>query len=222
MKLKTGVIWDAILNHPFVTGIGEGTLALDKYEFYLKQDYLYLIDFSRVFALTAAKARRLNNMAYFAKLLDLTLNTEMELHRSTCAGFGILKEELESTRPALVTLAYTSFLVKTCYEETLPGILAALLPCALGYVDIALFLREKGLPQVSHYRDWIETYASKEFVDYAHWLKRELDVFADEAPNYQKEHWSRLYLQSARFELLFFDMSWRKEMWPGVVPAIQK
>jgi thiaminase/transcriptional activator TenA len=218
MKKKAETVWQAILVHPFVQGIGDGSLARDKYEYYLKQDYLYLIDFSRVFALASVKARKLDDMGYFAKLLDLTLNTEMDLHRRTCAEFGISAEELENTEPAMVTLAYTSFLVKTCYEEPLTGIIAVLLPCAWGYVDIAQHLKLQGLPEVSHYRDWIETYASEEFAEWAKWLRAKMDGFAQEASDHEKEHWSYLYLQSARFELLFFEMAYNKESWLKMVP----
>ncbi|MFQ5752888.1 MAG: thiaminase II [bacterium] len=218
MQKKAEPVWQAILRHPFVTGIGKGTLARDRFAFYLKQDYLYLIDFSRIIALASAKAQKLADMGYFAKLLDMTLNTEMDLHRRTCAQFRITAEELENTQPALVTLAYTSFLVKSCYEELLPGIIAVLLPCAWGYADIALQLQAKGVPETPHYRDWIETYASAEFVGWAHWLKEKMDNFAIGASNDDKEHWYHLYLQSTRFELLFFEMGFKQEVWPDIVP----
>lgn len=213
-------VWRAILQHPFVAGIGDGQLANDKYQYYLKQDYVYLIDFSRVFALASAKAHQLEEMGYFAKLLDLTLNTEMDLHRRICAGFGITAKELEETEPALVTLAYTSFLVKTCYEEPLAGIIAVLLPCAWGYAFIGQSLKVKGLPQPPHYRDWIETYASEEFGNWANWLKTKMDQYAAGATTQQKAHWQNLYEMSARFELLFFEMGWQKEGWPKLVPIL--
>ncbi len=218
MQQKSKPVWQAILQHPFVKGIGDGTLSQDRYEFYLKQDYIYLIDFSRVFALASAKARQLDDMGYFAKLLDLTLNAEMDLHRRTCAEFNISSQELENTEPALVTLAYTSFLVKTCYEEPLTGIIAVLLPCARVYADIALHLKAKILPDAPPYRDWIETYASEEFVGWANWLNNKMDDFAKDAANSDKEHWFNLYLKSARFELMFFEMGWQKEVWPQKIP----
>lgn len=218
LEKSCDALWDAILHHPFVAGIGDGSLTRDKYEYYLKQDYVYLIDFSRVFALAAAKARHLDEMSYFAKLLDLTLNTEMDLHRRICAGFGITAKELEETEPALVTLAYTSFLAKTCYEEPLTGIIAVLLPCAWGYAFIGQSLKAKGLPQPQHYRDWIETYASEEFGNWANWLKTKMDQYAAGATTQQKVHWQNLYEMSARFELLFFEMGWQKENWPKLVP----
>jgi thiaminase/transcriptional activator TenA len=214
IRARTDSIWVAIFRHPFVQGIGQGKLERDKYEFYLKQDYLYLIEFSRVFALATAKARHLSDMGYFATLLNATLNLEMDLHRRTCADFGINEDDLEKTEAALTTLSYTNLLVKTCYEETLPGILAVLLPCAAGYVEIGQRLKQRGLPDHKQYRDWIETYASKEFADFAEWLKNRLDQFAESAPEEDKNRWFQLYLNSSRSEYLFFDMSWKMDMLP--------
>lgn len=214
IRTKTNSIWTAIFEHPFVRGIGEGTLDRDKFEFYLKQDYIYLIDFSRVFALASAKARNLSDMGYFATLLNATLNMEMDLHRRTCADFGISAEELEKTEPAMTTISYTNFLVKTCYEETLPGILSVLLPCAAGYVEIGQKLKKDGLPDQKHYRDWIETYSSVEFSEFVDWLKSRLDQLTDSASAGDKAHWFQLYLNSSRFEYLFFDMSWNMDSWP--------
>lgn len=213
IRTKTNSIWTAVFEHPFVRGIGKGTLGRDKFEFYLKQDYIYLIEFSRVFALASAKARQLSDMGYFATLLNATLNMEMDLHRRTCADFGISAEELEKTEPAMTTISYTNFLVKTCYEETMPGILSVLLPCAAGYVEIGQKLQKEGFPDTKHFRDWIETYSSNEFAEFVEWLKSRLDQLTDSASAGDKEHWFQLYLTSSRFEYLFFDMSWNMELW---------
>lgn len=214
IRTKSNPIWKAIFNHPFVQGIGKGTLDRDKYEFYLKQDYIYLIDFSRVFALASAKARQLSDMGYFATLLNVTINTEMDLHRRTCGDFGISAEELEKTKAGITTISYTNFLVKTCYEETMPGILSVLLPCAAGYVEIGQKLKGEGLPDTKHFRDWIETYSSDEFSEFVEWLKNRLNQLTASASAEEKEYWYNLYLNSSRFEYLFFDMSWKMELWP--------
>ena len=75
LREKTDPLWEAIFHHPFVTGVGDGTLSRDRFEFYLKQDYVYLIDFSRVFALASAKSGTLPEMGTFAALLHATMNT---------------------------------------------------------------------------------------------------------------------------------------------------
>jgi thiaminase/transcriptional activator TenA len=106
----------AILAHPFVTGVGDGTLPVEKFKYYVLQDYAYLIDYSRALALASAMAPRLDDMAWFAGLLDETLNVEMTLHRSYCEEFGIGAAELEATVAAPSNLAYTSFLLKAAHQ----------------------------------------------------------------------------------------------------------
>ena len=97
IEIETQPIRQAILAHPFVTGVGDGTLPVENFQFYVTQDYAYLIDYSRALALASAMAPRLDDMSWFAGLLDETLNTEMALHRSYCEEFGISAQELEST-----------------------------------------------------------------------------------------------------------------------------
>lgn len=218
MRQEAEPLWQAIFAHPFVAGIGDGTLPRDRFEFYLRQDYVYLVDFSRVFALASAKSRHLPDMARFATLLGATLNTEMELHRKTCAAFGISAEELERTRKSMITSAYTDFLVRTCYEGGLSDILAVVTPCACGYAEIGRRLSSGGLPEDPNYREWIRTYSSPEFLDLAGWLIEKTDEHARDASAQRRETLYRLYETSTRFEYLFFDMSWRKEEWPPAIP----
>lgn len=208
---KTDPLWEEIFRHPFVKGIGDGTLPRDRFEFYLKQDYVYLIDFSRVLALACAKSSTLPEMGTFAALLHVTLNTEMELHRKTCAAFGIAESELVKTRKSPITSAYTDLLVRTAYEGGFSDILAVLLPCACGYVEIGTRLKSEGLPEDPFYRDWIGTYSSTEFQEFADWLIGRMNEHAADASGLRKERWHRLYEASARYEFLFFDMSWNKE-----------
>ncbi len=211
LRRRADPLWEEIFRHPFVKGIGDGTLPRDRFEFYLRQDYVYLIDFSRVFGLACAKSRTLPDMGTFAALLHATLNTEMELHRKTCAAFGIGAEELATTRKSPVTSAYTDLLVRTAYEGGFSDILAVLLPCACGYAEIGKRLKAEGLPEDRHYRDWIDTYSSPEFQGFADWLIGRMNEEAAGAPEHCREEWHRLYEASARYEYLFFDMSWKKE-----------
>ncbi len=207
-------LWQTIFAHPFVTGIGDGSLSRERYEFFLKQDYIYLIDFSRVFALASVKAQQLEDMSYFATLLDATLNTEMALHRKTCAEVGIPSKELEKTEPAMITTAYTNFLVRTCYEGSMLDILSVLLPCAVGYTEIGRRLKTENPPADPFYREWIDTYSSDEFVAFANWLIDKANLNAEGTSRETKKRLQRFYILSARFEYLFFDMSWNMEMWP--------
>jgi thiaminase/transcriptional activator TenA len=219
MRQRADPLWKAVFEHPFVRGIGDGSLARDRFEFYLKQDYLFLIDFTRVFALAVAKSRSLGEMETFATLLNATLKTEMELHRKTCAAFGIPTHKLTKTRKGMITTAYTGFLLRTGYEGGLSEILAVLSPCACGYAEIGQSLGAGKLPNDPFYRDWIRTYSSREFLDLANWLVEKMNEHARGASANRREDWYRLYETSARFECLFFDMSWKKEEWPAEILA---
>lgn len=219
MRKRADRLWEAILTHPFVKGIGDGTLSGDRFEFYLKQDYAYLIGFSRVLALASAKAHDLPDMSQFAVLLNGTLTMEMELHRRVCADYGITAEQLEKTEPGLITIAYTRMLIASCYEGGMGDVLSVLMPCAAGYVEIAENLRAAGLPEQKHYRDWIETYTSPEMKEIIDWLIGRMNHYAEGVPAESRQRWYKLYLTSARFELLFFDMGWNKNEWPDVVPV---
>jgi len=221
LRSGTDVLWNAIQNHPFVQGIGRGDLDKDRWIYYLKQDYFYLIEMARSFGLALTKAEQFAEMRFFAELLEAMIKIEMDIHRRNCAEFGITEADLERTQPSLINVAYTNHLIRTAYEGRLADILTASMPCA-GYVEIAERLKGKGLPDEPHYRNWIETYASPEFKAMVEWMKNTLDDLAAPAPAADRNRWSRIYLTSTRFELLFFDMSWNREEWPAIVPRLKE
>src|SRR5437588_272652 len=94
---------ERIRAHPFVRGLGSGELAQDRFQFYLRQDYRFLIEYCRVLALASARAEDPAVAARFAGLLNLTLNVEMDLHRRFARKAGIAPAILEDTRPAPTT-----------------------------------------------------------------------------------------------------------------------
>ena len=208
------VIWEANFAHPFVQGIGDGTLSEERYRFYLAQDYVYLIDFSRFFAVAAAKARDLAPMERFARILDETLHFEMDLHRSICAELGISRQELERTHPSPTCLAYTSYLLRVAYEGEAATLLAALLPCSWGYGEIGLRLKASGLPRVAHYAKWIETYASVEYQQIVEWLRMLFDGALADLGDMHRVRLQEIFDTSSRWEYLFWEMAWKMEQWP--------
>lgn len=215
--LRSGAaeIWKRELGHPFVRGLGDGTLPVDRFGFYLEQDYLFLVEYCRVFALASAKARDLAVMGLFSGLLNDTLQTEMQLHRDYCKRLGIADSALTGARAAPVTHGYTRHLLSTAYSGSIVEIVAAVLPCQLGYVEIALSLeREGGGGNNSFYREWIKTYTSPEFVEGANRLVQLLDRLAEGIPPPETAWLSDLFLTSSRFEYLFWEMSWTKATWP--------
>jgi thiaminase/transcriptional activator TenA len=215
VRARAAEIWRRELEHPFVRGLGDGSLPQERFRFYLEQDYAFLIEYSRVFALASAKARDLATMELFAGLLTDTLKVEMQLHRDYCARLGISATDLEAALPAPVTHAYTRHLLTAAYAGTIADVVAAVLPCQLGYVEIASALAREGRGGgKSFYEHWIETYTSAGFVEGAERLSRLLDELTDGMPARTTEPLAELFLTSSRYEYLFWEMAWRRQGWP--------
>ena len=207
--------WDLEKRHPFVIGIGDGTLPLDKFKYYMRQDYVFLIDFSRAIAMAAAKARSVDDMGWFARLLHETLNTEMSLHVGFCADFGITEEELVATSPSPTTLAYTRHLVGTAFSGDAGEIAAAILACSWGYSEIGRMLQDRGLPEGQPlYGRWIEMYGSQEFAGLAEWLRGFVDRAAAATGEEGRRRMGEIFLTSSRYEYMFWDAAYRMEQWP--------
>ena len=205
-------IWQKTLTHPFVTELGAGALPLEKFQFYMQQDYVFLVEYSRLLALATAKAPDLDTMARFAQLLDATLNREMALHRDFAAQCGISPETLAATQTAPTAYAYTRHLVRTAALGDLPEIVAALLPCQWGYCEIGQMLAQRGKPSAApFYCQWIEMYASPEFAALAAWLRELLDSFGGVV---REDRLIKTFCTSTRYEYLFWDMAYRMEQWP--------
>lgn len=208
-------IWQKNHDHPFVKGIGDGSLDVDKFRFYMIQDYLYLIEYSKLFAIGAVKAKDVKTMAEFAKLLDSTLNVEMDLHRQYAKKFNISEEELENSKPSPTTLAYTHYMLHVAQNGTLAELVASLLPCMWSYAEIGKELSKiPGSIDHEFYGEWIKMYASDEFHELADWTINLLDELAAGKPEHELAHLEEIFLNTTRFEYMFWEMSYNKAMWP--------
>jgi thiaminase/transcriptional activator TenA len=206
-------IWDAILAHPMVEQLGDGTLDESPFRYWVRQDYVYLIEYARVFAFGAASAPDLSRMGTFAELLDSTINTEMDLHREYAAEFGISETELEATTPSPTTRAYTDFLVRVAATGTFGDLVAALLPCMWGFNETGIRLDDQGRPDHEGYATWIEMYSGEEFSELTAWCKDLMDDVAANATEDERDRYRTLFETSARYEYRFWDAAWREEGW---------
>jgi thiaminase/transcriptional activator TenA len=168
-------IWEAQHLHPFIRGIAEGTLDLERFRFWVRQDYLFLIEYSRLLALAAARAPSLQAIERLVELANATLTVEMELHRNYASEFGIAREELDSELMAPTTRTYTDFLLRTAALGDFPELAAALLPCMWGFAEIGERLGSEDRPDDPRYASWIEMYASPDFQRLTGWCRDVVD-----------------------------------------------
>ncbi|MFA1507835.1 thiaminase II [Priestia sp. 40] len=211
---KLQPIWRQNHNHPFVQGMGDGTLEKEKFRFYMIQDYLYLIDYAKLFAIGVMKATDLQTMGKFAGLLDSTLNEEMSLHREYAKKFEISEKELEKAQPSPTTLAYTHYMLHVGQSGTLAELVAALLPCMWSYWEIGKELSEKPGASNEFYREWIEMYSSEEFGELATWCINLFDSLTEDKSEAELEKLEEIFLNTTRFEYMFWDMAYNEAMWP--------
>ncbi|QED47820.1 thiaminase II [Cytobacillus dafuensis] len=209
-------IWEKNHQHPFVQELGKGTLDEEKFIHYMKQDYVYLIDYSKLFAVGVMKAHDLNMMGSFAQTLHETLHFEMELHRQFAAEFGITREELEATKPTPVNLAYTRYMLNVAQNGSLAELVSCLLPCAWDYWEIGKLLRKQYGEHLStnRYAKWIETYDSEAFGEGAKWLIQLMDELAEGKPERELTILEEHFQMASKYEYLFWDMNYYKQDWP--------
>jgi len=208
-------VWEAQHSHPLVRGIGDGSLDIEKFKFWVCQDYLFLIDYARLLALAVARAPDLDSMRRFADLVHGTLNVEMNLHQSYAAEFGISTAELEAEEKAPTTRGYTDFLLRVAALDEFSELIAALLPCMWGFSDIGQRLAQDSGPVDDRYAKWIGMYSSEEFAELAVWCRALVDRVAAGLPDDTLRRMEDAFLTSSRYELLFWEMAWRQERWPA-------
>jgi thiaminase/transcriptional activator TenA len=153
--------WRNYTRHAFVQGLCDGTLPRASFIHYMIQDYVYLIHFSRAWALAAAKAGTLDEMKSCAASVNALVNGEMQLHVETCAAEGISEDQLFNAVEENENLAYTRYVLEAGYSGDFLDLIATLAPCVMGYGEIGT--RLKAEQSSDTYKDWIDTYAGVEY-----------------------------------------------------------
>lgn len=204
--------WHAFTHHPFVEGLRDGTLPREAYLRYLVQDYVFLIHFSRAWALAVTKAETVDEMRFAARTLDALLNEEIALHVATCGAEGIDESALFAAPELPQNIAYTRYVLDAGHSGDFLDLLAALAPCVLGYGEIGMRLgADRGS---TAYDDWIGAYAGADYQQLCHEvgalldaaMTRRLGPVAQDSPR-----WSQLshrFATATRLEIGFWNMGW--------------
>ncbi len=204
-------LWEAYVTHEFVARLGDGTLPRDAFLKYLRQDYVFLVHFSRAWALAVFKAGDLAEMRQAAGVVDALLNHEMALHVETCAREGITQEELERTEEADANLAYTRFVMDAGMRGDFLDLVTALAPCVLGYGEIGARLGREARRDGHPYADWIATYSGAEYQEVCTGFGEMLDRAAaarlgDLASSPRSAALQHLFDTATRLEVAFWQM----------------
>ncbi|GHA51534.1 aminopyrimidine aminohydrolase [Amylibacter ulvae] len=157
----SAISWRDYTRHDFVNGLGDGTLPRANFIHYLIQDYVYLIHYSRAWALGVVKAETLAEMQLCSATVDALVNGEMQLHVQTCARDGIAEDQLFNAAEEPENMAYTRYVLEAGFSGGFLDLMAALAPCVWGYGEIGAILANEGSSET--YREWIDTYAGDDY-----------------------------------------------------------
>lgn len=181
LRAAAPAAWSAHVDHPFVEALGDGTLPETAFRTYLVQDWLFLTQFARAYALAVFKGRTLEEMRAAQRGLAAILDVEMDLHVRLCGRRGIPLEVLETTPEHRATTAYTRFVLDTGMRGDLLDLHVALAPCIVGYAEIATRLAALpgALDPANPYAEWIAEYAGAAYAEVARAACAHLDRLAD-------------------------------------------
>ena len=205
-------IWEACHAHPFVTGIGDGTMEVEKFRYFLLQDYLYLFDYARVFAWGVVKARSPELMRFFSANVDAILGGEMKIHRAYMARLGITEEQVFAVRPALPNLSYTNYMLSAAAAGGPAEIVAAILACSWSYAEIGTRLAARpGALEHPFYGEWVQGYSSEEYQETNRALVERMDALAAGCSEEEYRRLEEIFVACSRYELGFWEMAWKLE-----------
>jgi thiaminase/transcriptional activator TenA len=206
-------IYAAILRHPFLRGLTDGSLSREAFQFYVIQDAHYLRDFARALSVAAARAPREDWIIMLNEHSAGALRVERTLHETFFRDFGLSEKDVAATPLAPTNLAYTSYLLAVAYAAPFHEALAALLPCYWIYWEVGKELERAGSRDPLFQR-WIATYASEEFGSVVRAVLEATNLTAPRLSEDERSVMRRHFVTTSRYEWMFWDMGHRMEAWP--------
>lgn len=199
--------WHSFVGHDFVRRLGDGSLPEECFRHYLGQDYLFLIHFTRAYALAVYKSESLEDMRQAAAGMAAILE-EMSLHGKYCAQWGIPPEEMAALPESVATMAYTRYVLEKGLSGDLLDLHVALSPCIVGYAEIGNRLKiDFGHLENNPYMPWIDTYAGEAYQAVARAQVAQLDrLMAQRGGDGRFDSLITTFSQATRLEAAFWDM----------------
>lgn len=206
--------WERYVDHEFVRQLADGSLPEASFKHYLQQDYAFLIQFIRAWALALYKSRTLGEMRDAQAGINALLDLEIDLHIKYCREWGISESELTTLDESAACVAYTRYVLDCGMSGGLAELYAALLPCIYGYAEIGQRLSQqdaemetpKAASTANPYQSWIDMYASSEYQAVAEAAKAKFEQLCMEAAEPQLAQLQKIFNTATRMEVAFWQM----------------
>ncbi|KAE8826707.1 hypothetical protein HRS9139_07879 [Pyrenophora teres f. teres] len=202
--------WKEYTQHEFVQRMGDGTLPVEKFMYYLVQDYLFLVQFSRATALSAYKSSNLQDIGMSVQQV-VTLQEEIKLHINFCKEYGLSETDIINTEEDQATTAYTRYVLDIGMSQDWLALQIALLPCLIGYSIIAKRLYEdpSSVRIGSRYWIWIEQYVADEYRQAMMRGSELVEKHAEGLSASRVEELAKIFVHATNMERGFWDMGLR-------------
>jgi len=201
--------YQSILQMPFVAELADGTLPIEKFQFYMAQDSLYLEHFGRVLALIAAKSHDITHTLTYLKYAETAIVVENMLHESYFKDFGL--SEKGKIEPACHH--YIHYLKSTAALEPIEIAMAAVLPCFWIYKKVGDHIYNNLQSENNPYQRWIDTYGGEEFADAVEQAVTLCDQAASETTPVIREKMTEAFITSSRMEYHFWESAYELKKW---------
>jgi len=210
---QASCVIDAIFTHAFNQELMKGSLAKDKFAYYIEQDSLYLKDFARSLAIIASKAPAEYVRLFLQYSSDTCVAEEEIVHQYFKSLYNFKETGLVS--PAM--LSYTSYLLRICTIETVEIGIAAILPCFWVYREVGLYIAKHSQAN-NPYARWIETYAGEAFGASVDQVIDIFDNLANKASEITKQKMLDAFYKSSCLEWHFWNDAYNKAAIDNVKP----
>jgi thiaminase/transcriptional activator TenA len=207
-------IWRAIHGHSFLRELYAGTLPMNRFSYFILQDYVYLLDFAQVLCQGGAKSPDLETLELFARHALGAVEVERSFHTSFCKSLGLSAKQLDAVPKGPITQAYISHLQSVARSGTLGELVAAVLPCYWIYGEVGRRLYRNRPRKPKIYRDWIEIYAAEAFWHPLREQIQMMDRLGAAARGGERKLMTAHFLLSSRYEFMFWEQAYRLESWP--------
>ena len=199
--------WDDYIQHDFVKQLTAGTLAPDSFRHYLVQDYLYLIHYTRVMALSVYKSDTLAQMRVGQAGINAMLDMEIGMYLDFCRQWSIPLEQVENAPESAVTIAYSRYILDAAMSGSLAELYAAIAPCLMGYGEIGKRIKEQGFITGNPYQPWIDVFSSDDFQVITAQNEAQINTLLADASPAQTDKFQRLFNTAARMEVNFWQQA---------------
>ena len=203
-------IYEKIISLPFIQELINGTLAEEKFKFYIAQDSIYLAEFGRALSLIAARAHHTTHALAFNQFAEGAIVVEHALHAGYFRRFNLT----DQVTPSPTCQLYTQFLLAKAALDQVEIAMAAVLPCFWIYKEVGDYIYKQQRPENNPYQEWINTYAGEEFANIVHKAIIICDEVAKNCTSAQKQAMTNAYLMASKLEWMFWDSAYRMEQWP--------